>query len=90
MNLGRSYEYMRTICAKGGYELVRFNEHGCPFFSDTKGHAYTVYRLNSALSYIYHTVEYVSEKEGYHHESAEIASAVTESYARILLEHMGD
>lgn len=81
---------MRTICTKGGYELVRFNEHGCPFFSDTKGAAYTVSRLNSALSYIYHTVEYVTEKEGYHYESAGIASAVTESYARILLERMGD
>ena len=81
---------MRTICTKGGCELVRFNEHGCPFFSDTKGAAYTVSRLNSGLSYIYHTVEYVAEKEGYHHDSAEIASAVTESYARLLLEHMGD
>ena len=61
-----------------------------PFFSDPKGAAYPVSRLNSALSYIYHTVEYVTEKEGYHHESAEIASAVTESYARILLQRMGD
>lgn len=81
---------MQTICAKGGYELVRFNEHGCPFFSDTKGHARNVSRLNSALSYIYCTVEYVTEKEGYHHESAEAASDVTASYARILLEYMGD
>ena len=40
-------------------------------------------------TFLYATPSNTSPEKRFHHESAEIASAVTESYARILLDHMG-